>query len=188
MENSKKPKPVYGVSLGPGDPDLITLKGLNTLKKADKIYYPGSIFKSGETKSYSLTILEAYGLDKTKLVGFFLEMNLDRIQVQTVYEDTFHKIQEDVSNGLTVSIVSEGDLSTYSSFSYLLEKLQEANITVQLIPGITSYCLGASENGKPLTLLNETMTIIPRIQSSAELMEALESNSTLVLMKIISVM
>lgn len=179
---------VYGVSLGPGDPDLITLKGLNTLKKADKIYYPGSTFKSGETKSYSLTILNAYNLDKSKLFGFFLEMNLDRIQVQTVYEDTFREIQKDISNGLKVAIVSEGDLSTYSSFSYLLEKLQDANITVKLVPGITSYCLGASENGMPLTLLNETMTIIPRIKSSAELMDAVETNSTIVLMKIISVM
>ena len=188
MQNWEDANSVYGVSLGPGDPELITLKGLNTLKKADRVYYPGSVFKSGEVKSYSLSILEAYELDKDKLIGFYLEMNLDRIQVQEVYQETFLKIQEDVAAGLKVAIVSEGDLSTYSSFSYLLEKLQEARLVVHLIPGITSYCLAASEKKVPLTLLNDTMTIIPRIQSTQELAEAIDRNDTIVLMKIRSVM
>ena len=59
---------IYGVSLGPGDPDLITLKGLKVLQEADKIYYPGSLYKSGEKASYALSILEHYKLDSNKFI------------------------------------------------------------------------------------------------------------------------
>ena len=179
---------VYGVSLGPGDPELITLKGLKALQNADRIYYPGSVLSNGEQKSYSLEILRHYDLESHKLVGFFLEMNLNRIQVQEVYEQTFQAIQKDVSKDLQVAIVSEGDLSVFSSFSYLLEKLHKASIPVSLIPGITSFCLGASESQLPIALLNDTIQIIPRIQSSKELEEALATNQTVILMKIRSVM
>ena len=79
----------YGVSLGPGDADLITLKGLKTLQKVDKIYYPGSIFKDGRKASYSHTILNEYDLDTDKLVGFYLRMDLARVQAKDIYETTF---------------------------------------------------------------------------------------------------
>lgn len=178
---------VYGVSLGPGDPELITLKGLKALQQADKIYYPGSLFKNGQKKSFSRTILDAYSLAPEKLIGFYLEMNLNRIQVQEVYEQTFQRIQQDVESGLKIAIVSEGDLSVYSSFSYLLEKFHAASITVQLVPGITSFCLGASESQLPIALMNESIHIVPRIQSTEELQAALATNNTVILMKIRSV-
>jgi precorrin-2/cobalt-factor-2 C20-methyltransferase len=179
---------VFGVSLGPGDPELITLKALKVLKEADRIYYPGSLFKNGEKSSYSLKILEAYELHTEKLQGFYLEMNLDREQALKVYEHTFQKIKKDLENGYKIAVVSEGDVSTYSTFSYLLDKFYEEGILVQLIPGVTSFGLGASESRLPLALLNEEIKIIPRIQSTEELERAIASTTTVVLMKIRSVM
>jgi len=178
---------IYGISLGPGDPDLITLKGLKILKRVDKIYYPGSLFSNQKKISYSLSILEHYNLDNDKLNGFFLEMNLDRIQVKTIYETTFLKIKEDYDNGLTIAIVSEGDINTFSSFSYLLSKFKANNLKVELIPGITSYALGAAEQLTPLCLQNEKLIILPRVQTVKELEEALFNFDTVVLMKIKSV-
>ena len=84
---------IYGVSLGPGDPDLITLKGLKVLQEADKIYYPGSLYKSGKKASYALSILEHYKLDSNKLQGFYLEMDLERIQAREIYEATFQQVK-----------------------------------------------------------------------------------------------
>ena len=179
---------IYGISLGPGDPDLITLKGLKILEKVDKIYYPGSLFADGKKSSYALSILEHYNLDSSKLVGFYLEMSLDRIQAEEVYETTFQQIKKDYEDGLTIAIVSEGDINTFSSFSYLLEKIREDELSVQLIPGITSYAMAASENIQPLCQLNEKLIILPRVQSAQELEEALQNFDTVVLMKITSVM
>lgn len=179
---------IYGVSLGPGDPDLITLKGLKILEEADKIYYPGSLFSNGKKSSYSLSVLKHYKLDSSKFEGFYLEMDLERIKVNKLYDSTFEKILEDYKNGLKIAIVSEGDVSTFSSFSYLLEKITSNNLNVQLVPGITSYALGASENLTPLCLQNEKLIILPRVQTEMELEEALTQFDTVVLMKIKSVM
>ena len=179
---------IYGVSLGPGDPDLITVKGLKVLQDADKIYYPGSLFKNGVKSSYSLSILEHYKLDANKFEGFYLEMDLARVKVSKLYDLTFEQIKEDYNKGLKIAIVSEGDVNTFSSFSYLLEKIKEESFNVELIPGITSYALAASEHLTPLCLQNEQLIILPRVQTEAELEEALTHFDTVVLMKIKSVM
>ncbi len=178
---------IQGVSLGPGDPDLITLKGLKALQQADKIYYPGSLFKGGRKASYSLSILDHYNLDSEKLIGFYLKMDLGRNYVNDTYGTAFQQILADYNKGLSIVIVSEGDLSTFSSFSYLLEKIKTHELTIDLIPGITSYLNLASESKTPLCLQNEKVTIIPRIQSKEELQEAIDNFDTVVLMKIISV-
>lgn len=179
---------IYGVSLGTGDPDLITLKGLKVLQQVDKIYYPGSLFKDGRKASYSLSILKHYDLNPEKLEGFYLKMNLKRAQAKATYEDAFQQILTDYNKGLSIAIVSEGDLSTYSSFSYLLEKIQAHNLNIDLIPGISSFLHLASESKIPLCLQNEKVVVIPRIQTSAELEEAIDNFDTVVLMKIRSVM
>lgn len=179
---------IYGVSLGPGDADLITLKGLKALQQADKIYYPGSLFKDGRKSSYSLSILNQYDLDVEKLQGFYLKMDLERAQAKTIYETTFQQIIKDYNKGLSIAIVSEGDISTFSSFSYVLEKIKSRKIPIDLIPGITSYLHLASESKIPLCLQNEKVTIIPRIQSKDQLKEVIHHFDTVVLMKIKSVM
>ena len=178
---------IYGVSLGPGDPELITLKGLKNLQKVDKIYYPGSLFKNGRKASYSRSILDNYNLDSQKLEGFYLKMDLERAQAKVIYETTFQQILSDYNKGLSIAIVSEGDISTFSSFSYLLEKIQAHNLPINLIPGISSYLHLASESKIPLCLQNEKVVVIPRIQTKEELQEAITNFDTVVLMKIISV-
>ncbi|OHX65868.1 precorrin-2 C(20)-methyltransferase [Flammeovirga pacifica] len=185
MENTTA---IYGVSLGPGDPDLITVKGLKTLKKVDLIYYPGSIFSDGKKQSYSLKILEGLNIDSKKLRGFYMKMTMDRQFVHSVYDETCQNIISEVTKGKKIAIVCEGDLSTYSSFSYLLERFQKHQLQVTLIPGITSFHLGASESQTPLALLNETIKILPFFDSRENIEKVLEETNTIILMKIKSVM
>lgn len=179
---------ITGVSLGPGDPDLITVKGIRALQNADRIYFPGSLFSDGRKASYSEEILSHYELDPAKWRGFYLEMSLDRQQANRVYDQTAKAIHDDWKNGLKVVIVSEGDVNTYSSFSYVLTRLQDMQIEVALIPGITSYNLGAAVSSTILGLQNDKLMILPRVQSKEDLEEALGSAKTVVLMKIRSVM
>lgn len=179
---------VTGVSLGPGDPELITLKGLMALQLADKIYYPGSVYANGEKVSYSVEILKHYKLDGERFHGFYLEMNENRQQANEVYLQTASLVIRDVENGLNVVIVSEGDLSTYSSFSYLLEHLLKKGLEVDLVPGITSFGLAAALAKLPLGLQNEPVIILPRVASIEALEMALKQSKTVVLLKIRSVM
>lgn len=190
MQEEKAPElgQVIGVSLGPGDPDLITVKGLQALQQADKIFFPGSEFSNGRKDSYALAILKHYGLDADKLEGFYFRMSLDRSEAVKVYDATFQRIAAAYRQGLRVVIVSEGDASTFSTFSYLLPHLAKAQIPVTVVPGITSYALVAAVHAVPLSSQDERMVILSRVQDAAELQQCLQRFDTVVLMKIRSVM
>jgi precorrin-2/cobalt-factor-2 C20-methyltransferase len=184
---AKKGK-IYGISLGPGDPDLITLKGLKTIQKADKVYYPGSLLANGKTSSFSLPILQYHQLDEKKLVGMFLRMSDDRTQAEETYAATFQSMLEDYNNGLTIVFVSEGDSLFYSTFAYLLEHIQKHQLEVEIIAGVPSFILGAAQHQLPLAILNEKIAIIPRVKDSQELETTLNDYDTVVLIKIRSVL
>ena len=179
---------IYGISLGPGDPDLITLKGLKILQKSDKVYYPGSLLPNGKTTSFSLPILQHHQLDEKKLVGMFLKMSDDRTQAQATYMATFQSMLEDYDNGLTIVFVSEGDSLFYSTFAYLLEHIQHHQLDVEIIAGVPSFILGAAQHQLPLAILNEKIAIIPRVKNSQEVETTLNDFDTVVLIKIRSVL
>jgi len=180
----KKANKIYGVSLGPGDPELITVKGLKILQESDVVFYPGSHFPDGRKESYVRPMLDHYQLDAGKLQGFFLRMGLDRSAAEETYDQTASLLVDSWKKGKKISIVCEGDLSFYASFSYLLQRLQEQNIPVELVPGINSFSLGAAGHQVPLCLQNEKLGFLP-LESSIENIEQLfKGFDTLVLMKI----
>jgi precorrin-2/cobalt-factor-2 C20-methyltransferase len=175
---------IYGISLGPGDPDLITVKGLQVLKESDLIFYPGSLFKDGRKDSYVRPMLDHYGLDEGKFQGFFLSMGLDRAAAEATYEETAVQILKACREGKIISIVCEGDLSFYASFSYLLEKLQTENVNIELIPGVNSFSLGAARHQVPLCLQQEKLAVLPLATDIREIEQRLENAGTVILMKI----
>lgn len=175
---------IFGVSLGPGDPELITVKALRVLRESDLIFYPGSIKQDGRTDSYVRPMLDSYGLAPENLQGFYLNMNLNRSVAEETYRETASAIVSAWSAGKKVSIVCEGDLSFYASFSYLLEKLQQLQIPLELIPGINSFSLAAARHQIPLCLQREKLGFLP-LEASMELIEEmLHAFDTLVLMKV----
>ncbi|NQX85475.1 MAG: precorrin-2 C(20)-methyltransferase [Flavobacteriaceae bacterium] len=174
---------IYGVALGPGDPELLTIKALNVLKEVDVIFYPGSNF-NGKQKSYVYAMLEYHNLISKRLEGFFLEMSLDRTAAEQVYNDTVKKIKAEYESGLKVAIVCEGDLSLYASFSYVLNRLKALELPVDLVPGVNAFSLGAAKHQIPISLLNDKVAIIPREKSISKLEAYFQDFDTLILMKI----
>lgn len=175
---------VYGISLGPGDPGLITLKGLKILQESDIIFYPGSLFEDGRKESFVLPMLQHHQLEEAKLQGFFLRMSGDRSQAEATYKETVQQLIQAYQGGKKVSVVCEGDISFYASFSYLLDKLQQENIPLELVPGINSFSLGATRHQIPICLQNEKVAVLPRETSIETVEQMLEEFSTLILMKI----
>lgn len=172
---------IYGVSLGPGDPLLITVKGLQVLQKVDRIYYPGSLPAS----SYSLGILQHYNLDERKFRGMFLNMSDNREQAEKTYSETFQEMLVDYNNGLDIAFVSEGDISFYSTFAYLLKHIQQHKLDVEIIAGVPSFLLGAAAHQLPLAVLNEKIAILPRAKNISRYLEEFD---TVVLIKVRSVL
>ncbi|WP_025663079.1 precorrin-2 C(20)-methyltransferase [Aquimarina megaterium] len=174
---------IYGIALGPGDPELLTLKALRILKEVDLIFYPGSITKD-QKKSFVYPILQYHGLEHKELKGFFLNMSYDRQEASETYAATVKDIEKAYQAGKKIAIVCEGDISLYASFSYILTGLQELQLPVSLVPGINSFSLGASQHQIPLSLLNDKIAIVPRVKNIAEISKYFLEFDTVILMKI----
>ncbi|EZH73490.1 hypothetical protein ATO12_16260 [Aquimarina atlantica] len=174
---------IYGIALGPGDPELLTLKALRILKEVDLIFYPGSITKD-QKKSFVYPILQYHGLEHKELKGFFLNMSYDRQEASETYVATVKDIEKAYQTGKKIAIVCEGDISLYASFSYILAGLQELQLPVSLVPGINSFSLGASQHQIPLSLLNDKIAIVPRVKNITEISKYFLEFDTVILMKI----
>jgi precorrin-2/cobalt-factor-2 C20-methyltransferase len=182
---------IIGVSLGPGDPGLITVKGLQALQHADKIYYPASsqpaapaAAPSPNITSYSLSILQHYGLDPAKLHPVLLEMSADRAHNLQAYADTFGKMRTDYDQGLTVAFVSEGDISFYSTFVHLLRHIHAEHLPVEIIAGVPAFLAAAAAHAEPLATLREKIAVIPLLDDSRDLEKYLLQFHTVVLIKV----
>ncbi|MDM8159622.1 precorrin-2 C(20)-methyltransferase [Labilibaculum sp. K2S] len=175
---------VFGVALGPGDPELITMKALNCLKKSEKIYYPATQSSKGNQDSFSLVILKQLDVEENKFVPITVPMSKDRSAAEKAYADLFLKVQKDVKEGKQVAVVSEGDISFFSTFSYLLEDFRKNCVDFEMIPGVPAFILGSSVGQLPLCTQNDKLLVAPDIEDEEELQNLLSQNQTVVLMKI----
>lgn len=171
---------IIGVGLGPGEPELITLKGYKALKEADVIFYPASDLSDNQQVSFSARILGA--LDLNVACGPLLIPMSGKNRKEN-YKAAFVCIQKEYVKGKTVAIVSEGDLLFYSTFGYLLKLIQEHKMNYELIPGIPAFIASGACSKRPIVEGNETLKVIARPSGFDEIEVALKNNSRVVVMK-----
>lgn len=175
---------VFGVALGPGDPELITIKALKCLQNVEKIYYPATQSSKGNQDSFSLVILKQLDVEEKKFIPINVPMSKDRSHAVKAYADLFLKVQKDVEEGKQVAVVSEGDISFFSTFSYLLEDFRKNSVDFEMIPGVPAFILGGSIGKLPLVTQNDKLLVAPDLENKQELKALLAQNQTVVLMKI----
>jgi len=177
---------LYGVGAGPGDPELITVKGLRLLQQAPVVAFPAGLRgKLGvaqqivgswlRPEQYLLPLEFPYVQDDAVLVAAWQRA------AETVWE--FLRLEKDVV------FVSEGDVSFYSTFTYLAQTLQQfhAEAQVEVVPGISSPMAAAAALGIPLTVRSQRLTILPALYTVADLETAIAHAEVVVLMKVSSV-
>lgn len=179
-----KPGTLHGISLGPGDAGLITVKGLAFLRAADRIYYAGSISSDGVETSYSRAILDGLSLAPDRFRGVFVPMAEDRAVADSAYRASFAKILSDCRAGLRVAFACEGDISFYSTFTRLLTFAHEASLPVEIVAGVPAFLLGAAMQSQPLASGTERVAILPRLRDAADLIQCLSFFDVAVLIKI----
>ncbi|WP_282015677.1 precorrin-2 C(20)-methyltransferase [Marinifilum flexuosum] len=171
---------LIGVALGPGDPELITLKGLKALQNADLIFYPASSIKESKVISFSYDILKQLNVEPECLPLVIPMTGKNR---EMHYQKAFDEIHEELKKGKNVAVVSEGDALFYSTFGYILKIAQEANVDCKVIPGIPAFIATGAEGENPVTEGNQALKVIARPIGFEEIEEALKENQTLVVMK-----
>lgn len=175
---------ITGVSLGPGEPELITLKALNVLKNSDVIFCPGTVDKEGVKKSKSREILAQLPLKQSVIRYFYVPMQKDRSGANQVYDEICNEIAVLTKDGKKVAIVAEGDACFYSSANYMFEKLVETGHVVDMVAGVPAFIAAASSVGLHLVKQSERLLVVPGNITKEELQRSVSDRYTLVIMKV----
>ena len=169
---------LYGVSVGPGDPELITLKALRTMEKCPVIAVP----RTGGTKTLALDIArQALDLSHKEIVCLEHRMVRDADTLQAQYRKNAAILTEYLQQGKDVALLNLGDVSVYSTYCYIAEEVKKAGYVCEMIPGVTSFCACAAVLGQSLTEATQPLIIFPG--SYADLESALDTPGGKVLMK-----
>jgi len=170
---------LYGVGLGPGDPDLITRKAARLIEGAQVIAYPS--LAGGD--SFARAIAADLIAPGTQEIRMDLPMTTDRAPAQAAYDQGAAAIADHLKRGTDVVALCEGDPLFYGSFMYLHARLS-AQYPVEVVPGVTSVTACAALAARPLVARNETITVLPGPLDDAALRDKMRAADTLVVMKV----
>lgn len=176
---SPPPGTLYGVGLGPGDPDLITLKAARLIARVPVIAYPALAGAPSMARAIAADLIPAGAREITINVP----MTPARAPAQAAYDLGAASLAAELAAGRDVALLCEGDPLFYGSFMYLAARLAP-QFAVAVIPGVTSISACAAMARLPLAARNETVTILPAPLDDDALRTRIALADTLVLMKV----
>ena len=169
---------LIGVGVGPGDPELLTLKAARLIDAAEVIAYP----KPDTGESFARSIV-AGRLAGKREIAITVPMRVERFPASGVYDEAAKEIATELDAGHDVVVLCEGDPFFYGSFMYLFERLAD-RYRSEIVPGITSLTATAAALGQPLSARNEMLRIVPGPCSDAVIREALGAEGSLAFIKV----
>lgn len=169
---------LYGVSVGPGDPELMTLKAQKVLLACPVVAAPQTRGKN----SMALDIVSGV-VDVTDKQIIFLDflMSTDENLLAQAHLKQANKIRTELDRGLDVAMLNLGDASLYGTFSYIRDIVRAWGYETETIPGVTSFCAVAAALNTNLVEMKQALHIIPAYHANLE--EALSLKGSKVLMK-----
>ena len=173
----------YGVGVGPGDPELMTLKAVRLIKENEIIAVPGKEPK--EAVAYKIASGSVPEIAEKTLVPIYFPMVKDRQLIDEEHKKGAKIIEEYLDQGKNVVFITLGDSTIYCTFSYIQHYLEADGYTVELVNGIPSFCAAAARLNVSLTEWNEPLHVVPAAHQTGE---ALDLPGTYVLMKSASYM
>jgi precorrin-2/cobalt-factor-2 C20-methyltransferase len=172
---------LYGIGVGPGDPELITLKALHILERAPHVFAAAS---SKNDYSLALNIVRHY-IVQAKVEPLHFPMTSDRQILEEAWSINAKKVLEVLQCGLDAAFLTIGDPLTYSTYGYLLKTIKRINPGVKAItiPGITSYNAAAALANIPLTEGEESFYLVSGARGGDRLREAIATSDNVVMLK-----
>lgn len=183
------PGSLYGVSLGPGDPELMTRRAHALLQRPDTVWtYP---IRSTRSESYALGIVQRAGLvppgrHQSLHQALLFPMTHDAEKLARHWLRAGRAVAAHLQAGHDVLFLVEGDASTYATFGYLARTVRELlpAAPVHTVPGVTSFIASSAQLGQPLSEQDDTIAIVPAAYGVGMVERLLNDFDTLVLMKV----
>lgn len=170
---------IWGVGVGPGDPELLTLKAHRIITNADVIAYPAP----SDGDSIARSIVAEYLSGAQKEIAIRILMDPASFPPRDVYAHAVEKIGGHTKNGKSVAILCEGDPFFYGSFMYMFEKLAQLG-PVEVIPGVSSMMASAAALQTPLASRNDVVCVIPATLEADDIQTRLEAADMAVFIKV----
>jgi precorrin-2/cobalt-factor-2 C20-methyltransferase len=170
---------LYGVGVGPGDPELITLKALRILRAAPVLAYPAP-----ETGDSFARIIAAPHLPAGQIeISIRMPFVTERFPVQEVYDRAAEEIGGHLAAGRDVAVLCEGDPFFYGSFMHMWRRL-ESDFPVEVVPGVTGMSGCWTRANVPITWGNDTLAVLPGTLDEQQLVDRLRETDAAVIMKV----
>jgi len=178
---------LYGIGVGPGDPELMTIKALRLLKAAPVVAY----FVAKGKKGNAFGVIETH-LDEGQIqLPLVYPVTTERLEPPLSYESVIADfydtgaalIGEHLNAGRDVAVVCEGDPLFYGSYMYLHDRLSSA-FSVEIVPGVCSMLGAAAVLGTPLVYRNQSLSILSGVMTEDELRRKLADTDAAVIMKL----
>ena len=166
---------LYGIGVGPGDPELLTLKAVRLMREADIIAVPDK----GSGEKTALNIVREH-VEGKELLYCPTPMVRDAERLEAAYSEIADNIAELLEKGKTVVFITLGDPTVYSTYIYVHRKILARGFEALLVPGVPSFCAVAARLNLPLCEGSERLLIVP---ASYEATDTMDVNANLVFMK-----
>ena len=169
---------LYGVGVGPGDPELMTLKAVRLIRENKIIAVPGADPK--ETVAYKIAVQAVPELAEKELLPIYMPMTHDPEELERNHAKGAQTLESHLEQGNNIVFLTLGDPCVYSTFSYLQKRVEQDGYPTALVSGITSFCAAAARLNIPLSEWNEQLHIVPAVH---RLDSTLSESSNYILMK-----
>lgn len=173
---------LYGIGVGPGDPGLLTLKAKTILESCGIIAYP--VKNPGEGSVALDIIKQVIDISEKSIEEFLFSMDPDDSVRERCRAEAMDKMCRLLDNGEDIAMVTLGDVGVYSTYMYIDRDIAERGYETEVIPGIPSFCHGASSARLPLMIGDEGLAVVPMAKGNVKLLEnALDGFDNIVVMK-----
>ncbi len=173
---------LYGIGVGPGDPDFITLKAVKILSRVDMVFAASSAKNS---HSQAAEIVKPHLKASVPIQILPFPMTRSRQTMEAAWQDNAETVIQELEQGKNVAFITLGDCMTYSTYGYLLRSIRKLapHIEICSIPGITSYQAAAARINTPLVEGEESMTLLSGIMGGDKFREIRDRTDNVVFLK-----